>query len=141
MKTLRFKHSVPIQLRFNDTDSLGHINNSVYFSFYDLGKTSYFLTVCGAEMTPDKIDVVIAHVDIDFLEPIFLNDKIAVQTAVSKIGTKSFVLDQRIITLDTQQVKCTCSTVMVGYDFKKHETIQISDEWRLAIANYEEHVF
>ena len=36
---MKFKHSVPVQLRFNDADALGHVNNSVYFTFYDLGKT------------------------------------------------------------------------------------------------------
>ena len=33
-----FRHTLPLQLRFNDIDLLGHVNNSVYFSFYDLGK-------------------------------------------------------------------------------------------------------
>ena len=30
---MEFKHSVPVQLRFNDADALGHVNNSVYFTF------------------------------------------------------------------------------------------------------------
>ena len=41
-----FHHTLPIQLRFNDVDKFGHVNNTVYFSFYDLGKTEYFATVC-----------------------------------------------------------------------------------------------
>ena len=40
-----FRHTLPLQLRFNDIDLLGHVNNSVYFSFYDLGKARYFETV------------------------------------------------------------------------------------------------
>ena len=28
-----FKHSVKVQMRFNDIDMLGHLNNSVYFSY------------------------------------------------------------------------------------------------------------
>ena len=28
-----FKCSTPLQLRFNDVDALGHVNNSVYFQF------------------------------------------------------------------------------------------------------------
>ena len=43
---LTYNHRVPVQLRFNDADALGHINNSVYFSFYDLGKTEYFKAHC-----------------------------------------------------------------------------------------------
>lgn len=30
---MTFRHSVPVQLRFNDLDPLGHVNNSVYFTF------------------------------------------------------------------------------------------------------------
>ena len=42
MQDIIFKHTVPLQLRFNDIDALGHVNNSVYFTFYDLGKARYF---------------------------------------------------------------------------------------------------
>ena len=40
-----FHHTLPLQLRFNDVDLLGHVNNSVYFAFYDLGKSRYFEAV------------------------------------------------------------------------------------------------
>lgn len=38
MEEIVFHHQLPIQLRFNDVDKFGHVNNTVYFSFYDLGK-------------------------------------------------------------------------------------------------------
>ena len=46
MEEITYKHSLPIQLRFNDVDKFGHVNNTVFFSFYDLGKTEYFTDVC-----------------------------------------------------------------------------------------------
>ena len=30
-----FRHVLPIQIRFNDVDKFGHVNNTVYFQFYD----------------------------------------------------------------------------------------------------------
>ena len=33
-----FKCTTPLQLRFNDVDALGHVNNSVYFQFFDQGR-------------------------------------------------------------------------------------------------------
>ena len=33
-----FRHSITVQLRFNDFDMLGHLNNSMYFSYFDIGK-------------------------------------------------------------------------------------------------------
>ena len=141
------KHSIPIQLRFNDTDALGHVNNSTYFSFYDLGKTEYFRTLYGDNYFTKEIDIKIQnndmelnefHAEVDFLEPVFLTDDISVETSVTHIGSKSFSLYQQIRDNRTNNVKCKCTTIMVGYDFKKKITIPISDEWRKVIADYEE---
>ena len=104
MKDIVFNHKVPVQLRFNDADALGHINNSVYFSFYDLGKTEYFKTVRGKHIDTKDIDVVVVHAEVDFLSPVFLSDNIEVQTAVSSIGNKSFTLVQRIVEVPTDTV-------------------------------------
>ena len=88
MEEIVFHHTLPIQLRFNDVDKFGHVNNTVYFSFYDLGKTEYFGSVCpGVDW--EKIGIVVVHIEANFVKQIFASDHIAVQTAVSKIGTKS----------------------------------------------------
>ena len=42
---IKFNHSMPAQIRFSDVDQFGHVNNSVYFSLYDLAKTTYFQDV------------------------------------------------------------------------------------------------
>ena len=41
-----FHNMVPLQIRFNDVDKFGHVNNTIYFQFYDSGKTDYVSTVC-----------------------------------------------------------------------------------------------
>lgn len=133
---MEFKHSVPVQLRFNDTDALGHVNNSVYFTFYDLGKSEYFKAIRGEEVFKN-IDIVVAHAEVDFITPVFLHDEIAVQTSVSKIGIKSFELVQQIIDTKTNMIKCFCKTIMVGFDFKNNCSKPISDEWREAISAFE----
>ena len=118
MEEIQFNHTLPIQLRFNDVDKFGHVNNTVYFSFYDLGKTEYFASVC-----PDV--------------EIYGSDHIAVQTAVTEIGTKSFHLAQRVIDTETQEVKCVCTSVMVAFDLAKHESKPLEEKWIEAICKYE----
>ncbi len=134
---LTYNHRVPVQLRFNDADALGHINNSVYFSFYDLGKTEYFKAVRGRYIETKDIDIVVVHAEVDFLSPVFLSDNIEVQTAVSAIGNKSFTLVQRIMDTATDTVKCICTTIMVGFDQKTQQSKPISDEWKEAISAFE----
>ena len=62
---------------------------------------------------------------------------IAVQTAVSEIGTKSFHLIQRVIDVETEEVKCICTSVMVAFDLDKHESKPLPEEWINAICEYE----
>lgn len=136
MEEIEFRHTLPIQLRFNDVDKFGHVNNTVYFSFYDLGKTEYFASVCpGVDWEKDGI--VVVHLDADFLSQIFATDRVAVQTAVSEIGTKSFRLIQRMIDTKTGEVKCIGTSVMVAFDLEKHESKPLTEEWIQAICNYE----
>lgn len=137
MDEIKFKHTIPIQLRFNDFDALGHVNNSVYFSFYDLGKTEYFREVIPEMSSNEEVGVVIANIQVSFLLPVFPGENVAVQTAVTEIGNKSFKLLQHLIDCDTNEVKCICQTVMVGYDAKTKTTYPISDAWRKAFNVYE----
>ena len=119
MEEIQFNHTLPIQLRFNDVDKFGHVNNTVYFSFYDLGKTEYFASVC-PDVDWEKDGIVVA-----------------VQTAVTEIGTKSFHLAQRVIDTETQEIKCICTSVMVTFDLEKHESKPLEEEWIQAICKYE----
>ena len=37
-----FKYHTDLQIRFSDVDVLGHVNNTVYLSYYDTGKAWFF---------------------------------------------------------------------------------------------------
>ena len=132
-----FLHSYPLQLRFNDIDSLGHVNNSVYFTFYDLGKSRYFETVKKQSIDWRKADVVIANVNADFLSPIYSYEQIAVETCCIEIGNRSFKLMQRIVNTTTGEVTGICRTIMVGFDVEAGVSAPISDEWKDAIRQFE----
>ena len=121
---MEYHHTIPIQLRWNDVDRFGHVNNEVYFSFYDLGKSQYFAHVC-------------PHVNWRNYGIVAVSDHIAVQTAVTEIGNKSFHLSQRVIDLDTQEVKCMGTSVMVTYDLVEHESMPLKWEWIEAICRFE----
>ena len=138
MENITFKHITPIQLRFNDFDALGHVNNSVYLSFFDLGKTGYFMQVLPDVQLNREVGIVIADIHVSFLLPVYPGENVAVETAVVEVGNKSFKLYQQLIDLDTNEVKCICKTVMVCFDAKTKSTRQISPEWRKAIADFEE---
>lgn len=137
MYNYNFQHTTPIQLRFNDFDVLGHVNNSVYFSFFDLGKTTYFQKVLPSLSKNKEVGVVIANIEVNFLLPVYPGENVAVETTVIEIGNKSFRLLQHLIDTDSKEVKCICKTVMVCYDAKTKTSYPLPDVWRKSILEFE----
>ena len=133
---IQFKHTFPVQLRFSDVDQFGHVNNSVYFSLYDLAKTTYFKDVLNITKM-DRLCIVVANINANFLAPVFFNDEIVVQTAMVHLGNKSFTLMQRAIAPRTGEVKCECKTIMVMYDLKAMEPVEIPQEYKEIVCKYE----
>ena len=131
-----FRHVLPIQIRFNDVDKFGHVNNTIYFQFYDTAKTDYFAAVC-KDVDWESVAIVVVKIEAEFLSQIKAGEHIAARTRVTKIGNKSFQLEQDIINMDTQEVKCRCLSVMVLYDSVNHQSMPFPDNWRQAICQYD----
>lgn len=90
MEEIVFHHALPIQLRFNDVDKFGHVNNTVYFSFYDLGKTEYFASVCpGVDW--EKIGIVVVHIEANFVKQIFAPIILPYKPPFLKLEPKAFI--------------------------------------------------
>ena len=135
-KDIKFKHSMPAQIRFSDVDQFGHVNNSVYFSLYDLGKTTYIKDVLG-DADWKKNAIVVANINANFFAPVFFSDEIQIETTVTHLGNKSFTLLQRAVSTATHEVNCECRTIMVLYDLEEQAPIAIPDSYKQAICQYE----
>lgn len=138
IKPETFKASLPIQIRFGDIDAMGHINNNIYFSFFDLGKTSYFDFVKPMAISWIEGLIVVAHIEVDFFSPIYYKEKIVVETKVIKLGEKSGVFLQQLRSVKNNEIKCRCRSVFVAYNAQTQSSMSIPDVWREAISKYEE---
>ena len=79
----------------------------------------------------------VASIHADFIEPILYEDQIVIETRVSRLGNKSFTLQQRAVNQVTERVVCQAETVMVCVDLKKGHSVEIPDSYRHAIEQYE----
>lgn len=127
----------PVQIRYTDLDLHGHVNNSIYFNFFDLGKVDYFSRVKKGDAISDTTSVVIANMQINFFQPTRYIDNVAVETQILRLGNKSFTMLQQLVNAETHELKCQCVTTLVNLDTKTHQTATISQYWRDAIARFE----
>ena len=129
-----FQAKVEAQVRFRDTDALGHVNNAVYLSWMELGRMAFTDAVLPAiEWT--KVGFILAHVSIDYLEPVFLGDKVTVYMKAGKIGGKSVVLECLITKTDKRGERPAAkgANIIVAFDYEKNTSVPIPDDWKAAM--------
>ena len=124
----------PVQKRFSEVDSFMHINNIWQQSYFDMGKTDFYVKVLGIAGVFDRMRIITASTHTDYLGQVRLMDDIVVTTDVSRLGNKSMTLHQRIMAGD----KCLTesSSVMVAFDFELQQTVALPDEWRSKLEEY-----
>lgn len=130
-------HRTDIQLRFNDVDQMGHVNNAVIMEFFDLGKSEYF-TAAGMPPEEGEFTVIVVHVEVDFRQQIHSHDQIHVETRWDHFGTKSLTMMQQVVESSTGNICATCKTVMSGYSRKNKCSAAIPDTIKEKILRYEE---
>lgn len=133
-----FHHITDLQVRFNDIDMIGHVNNSIYLQYMDLGKTRYFEAVMPRGVNWRHINVVIVNINCDFFSPAYIHEPLAVVTRALSISERSFRMEQRVINRSTGDVKCLCRTVMAGFDPRTATGAPIDPEWVTALEAFEE---
>lgn len=83
------------KLRFADTDKQGHINNAVYSTFYETGRSETFEQARkGGDTT--GCEFVIAQVTIQYLEEMHWPGTVEVGSRIKRIGNSSLVLEQAV---------------------------------------------
>lgn len=128
-----FKHKTPVQVRFVDVDKQGHVNNATILSYVETARVQFFHDVLGPTVNWNKTGVIIARTEINYFEPIFLEDKIFVTTTISKLGTKSFDMRNQVFKdgPGTPVLCSDCLSIFVCMDYENKQSINLPDDWRL----------
>jgi acyl-CoA thioester hydrolase len=125
------KKAVEIQVRFSDLDVMGHVNNAVYLSYFEMARIAYFTPVMGVEWDWQKFGVLLKYNTIEYHRPVLLHDTPKIFIFIETIGTKSFTLGYQ---LKVKDLVCTTgSSVMVCYDSEVKKTIVIPEKMKDAL--------
>lgn len=133
-----FKYKTAIEMRFNDLDMMGHVNNAVYFSYMEIGRTKYWEHAINWDW--HKTGVIIAQASIDYIAPILLNDKVSMYIRTSRIGNTSFDLEYLIVkTVNSKEIICSKGkTVCIAFDYNAKKPTAIPDRERNKMIAFEQ---
>jgi acyl-CoA thioester hydrolase len=128
--------STNIEVRFRDIDALGHVNNAVFFTYFEEGRKHFSKKVFNVSDISD-FKFIMAHIQCDFIRPIRFNDHVILQMWVKDIGTKSFSFKYRIVDFsDETRVYAAGESTQVCYDYDKNRSIEVPVKMRERLTRY-----
>jgi len=134
--TRRFHVKIPV--RFRDLDPMGHVNNSVYFTYLEVARTAYWQEL-HHDYSYDVLDFVVARAECDYVSAAMLREVVRVEVWLSKIGTTSFVLDYEMFDEQSDRLIGRGKTVQVMIDPKTGRPRPIAPELRERLKSFAEH--
>ena len=82
-------------IRFGDLDPQGHVNNTVFATFFETGRVA-FLREPGNALSPPGTTSVLARLDINFLKELHWPGAVEIGTGIAEIGRSSFTFAQAV---------------------------------------------
>ncbi|EWC43310.1 acyl-CoA thioesterase [Pseudomonas stutzeri] len=84
-----YKHFQPITTRWHDNDIYGHVNNVVYYGFFDTAVNNYLIQQGGLDIRDGEIVGFVVSSACDYFASIAYPDLIEVGVRVAKLGNSS----------------------------------------------------
>ena len=100
--------------KFGDTDGLRHINNNRISEWFELARNPIF-EFFNPTFSFDGWNLILVHLDLDFLSQIYYGKDVEVRTWISRVGHSSFEVYQEAWQNDNLCTKG--KTVIVHFDF------------------------
>lgn len=115
----------PIHVRFRDIDGMGHVNNAVFFTYFEEGRIALFQTFSDSGFS--AFPFILAHTNCNYLSPVTLNTKLSLEIWVKEIGIKSFGLSYKLVDLsDESIIYAKGESVQVCYDYGENKPVAVS---------------
>jgi acyl-CoA thioester hydrolase len=120
-----FEHEETV--RFSDLDGMGHVNNAVFLTYLEQARLAWFESFGEEELMP-LTDIILARTEIDFRSPLVFGETVSIGVRPSRLGTKSFELEQELRVGD--RLVAEAKSVIVGYDYDAGGSTEVPERWR-----------
>ena len=134
MEGYRFVHGRDVE--FRDVDAAGHVNNAVYLTYLETARIAYLVEALGADFAYE-LSLILASITVDFRSAARFPERLEVGARVTRVGTKSFVMEHEIRGGDGRLV-LEASSVLVAYDYDADASMPVPEDWRTRLDAYEE---
>src|SRR5258708_24446802 len=104
---------------WGDMDSFQHVNNVVYFRYFENARAEYFERMDWMPYLKETgIGPIVATAQARFRRALTYPDTLKVGIRVSEMGVDRYTMDYRIVSTKLNEVATTGDTVVVAFDYR-----------------------
>jgi acyl-CoA thioester hydrolase len=133
-----YKYKTPIAIRFSDVDAVGHVNNAIYLTYFEVARINYLKDILSWNLRENGI--IVGRNEVNYLKPIILDDEIACYVRTTRIGNSSFDVMQVLVksTPNGEEICTVGKAVCISYDYSANKSIPIPGRERMRMIEYDE---
>ena len=139
MTYTNYPYEIALEVAFRDIDAMGHVNNAVFFAYFETVRIKYLGEVMrGGVLGTELLDLplILVNASCTYKSPALLTEVLHIGTGISRFGTKSFDMLYQVQGEDGRVVAYG-KTVQVMYDYITRQAFPIPDDVRRFVADYQ----
>ena len=123
---------------WGDMDSYRHVNNTVYFRYFENARLEYFRRMRWFEYEDETgIGPILSATQARFRRPLTYPDTVSIGARVSTIGLDRITFDYLVVSHNLNAVAAEGQGTIVSYDYRNGKKTPLPDELRRRIEELE----
>jgi acyl-CoA thioester hydrolase len=137
-----FPVTIELPVQWGDMDAYGHVNNTVFFRYFESARMAYFER-CGFTKSDvdERVGAILHSTSCRFRQPLFYPDRVEVGARVSRIEADRFTMDYTVVSLGTGAVAAEGSGIIVAFDYKEGKKTAVPAVVRKRVEELEARFF
>ena len=128
-----YRHFLVVSTRWMDNDVYGHVNNVVYYSYFDTVVNQYLIERGGLDIAKSAMVGLVVETQCHYFRPISFPDIVHAGLRVARLGTSSVRYEVGIFRNDEMQAAARGHFVHVYVDRESNRPAPLSDQLRAAL--------
>jgi len=135
-----FPVKVKIPVQWGDMDAFGHVNNTVYFKYFETARLAYFNAVGVMEdIQADQLGPILAETNAQFKRALVYPDQVMVGANVLENHEFGFLMKYGIYSEQQQTITTLGTGRIVMIDYSSGKKVKPSTNLLLAISELQKH--
>lgn len=118
-----------IEVRFRDCDALGHVNNAVYFTYFEQARLVMGERL-GFRRALDYLGLILVHAACDYKAQVVFGEELEVTVGIVALGRTSFTCEFEVRKVDDGTLVSTGRSVQAVFDYEAERTTPMPPSFR-----------